>query len=133
MIRSIAILIPVLCLGVCGCTGNSREAPASGDLKEDAPKVDPMVFILLHRAQIETILSKHQGETPDCEAALTELLRFVADQKKPFNRLVKDKPANWQPEGLQSDGPIQPLMAYSENCPEQVVRLTQAFRSVTEK
>ena len=132
MIRILVIFCMLSGLGAGGCTGNSREAPASGDLKEDAPKVDPMVFILLHRAQIESILSKHQGEKPDCEAALAELLRFIADQKKPFNRLVKDKPANWQPEGLQSDGPIQPLMDYSDNCPEQVVRLNQAFRSVTE-
>ena len=112
--------------------GNSREAPASGDLKDDTPKVDPMVFVLLHRAQFESILAKHQGDQPDCDAALAELLRFVADQKKPFNRLVRDKPANWQPEGLQLDGPIQPLMDYSENCPEQVVRLNQALRSVVE-
>ena len=137
MIRSLLIFCMLSGLAAGGCTGNSREAPASGDLKEDAPKVDPMVFILLHRAQIESILSKHlgetpRGETPDCEAALAELLRFIADQKKPFNQLVKDKPANWQPEGLQPDGPIQPLMDYSDNCPEQVVRLNQAFRSVTE-
>ena len=132
MIRILVIACMLSGLALGGCTANSREAPASGDLKEDAPKVDPMVFVLLHRAQIETILNKHHGETPDCEAALAELLRFIADNKEQFNSQVKDKPANWQPEGLQSDGPIQPLMDYSESCPEQVVRLNQAFRSVVD-
>ena len=132
MIRILVIACMFSGLALGGCTANSRDAPASGDLKQDAPKVDPMVFVLLYRAQIETILNKHQGETPDCEAALAELLRFIADNKEQFNRQVKDKPANWQPEGLQSDGPIQPLMDYSESCPEQVVRLNQAFRSVVD-
>ena len=132
MIRILVIACMFSGLALGGCTANSRDAPASGDLKQDAPKVDPMVFVLLHRAQIETIINKHQGETPDCEAELAELLRFIADNKEQFNRQVKDKPANWQPEGLQSDGPIQPLMDYSESCPEQVVRLNQAFRSVVD-
>ena len=130
MIRILVISCMLCGLAAGGCTGNSREAPASGDLKEDAPKVDPMVFILLHRAQIESILSKHQGEKPDCEAALAELLRFIADHKEAFLKQVKDKPATWQPEGTESSGQIQLLMEYSESCPEQVVRLNQAIRSL---
>jgi hypothetical protein len=121
----------LLGLALSGCTGNSREAPDPGGFKDDTPKVDPMTFILLYRPQIEAILQKHNQETPDCEAALAELLRFVADNKQKFNDLVKDKPADWQPAG-SSDGPIQSLMEYSENCPEQVVRLNQAIRSVVE-
>jgi hypothetical protein len=132
MIRIVATACLLLGLALSGCTGNSREAPDPGGLKDDTPKVDPMVFVLIHRPQIEAILKKHNQETPDCEAALAELLRFVADNKEKFNDLVKDKPANWQPAGAQSDGPIQPLMEYSESCPEQVVRLNQAFRSVVE-
>ena len=132
MIRSFIIACLLMVFGLSGCTGNSREAPAPGGLKEDAPKVDPMAFVLLYRPQIEAILNKHNQETPDCEAALADLLRFVADNKERFCEQVKDKPANWQPEGMHSDGPIQPLMDFSENCPEQVVRLNQAFRSVVE-
>jgi len=132
MTRSLIFASLIMGLLVSGCTGNSREAPASGNLKDDALKVDPMVFVLLYRPQIESILQKHNQETPDCEAALAELLRFVADNKQRFKERVKDKPAGWQPEGLSSDGPVQPLMEYSENCPEQVVRLNQAIRSVVE-
>jgi len=132
MIRRLIFACLLSGFALSGCTGNSREAPASGDLKNDAPKVDPMIFVLLHRPQIEAILKKHNQEKPDCEAALAELLRFIADNKEKFNDLVKDKPANWQPQGLSSDGPIEPLMEYSENCPQQVVRLNQAFRSVVE-
>jgi len=128
----IRISFLVCLLGLGGCTGNSREAPDPGGLKPDAPKVDPMVFTLLYRTQIEAVLKKHTSQTTDCDAALAELLRFIADNKQSFNDRVKDKPANWQPEGLQSDGPIQSLMDYSESCPEQVVRLNQAFRSVVE-
>jgi hypothetical protein len=131
MIRIFAIACFLLGLALGGCTGNSREAPDPGGFKHDTPKVDPMTFILLHRPQIEAILQKHTQETPDCEAALAELLRFVADNKQKFNDLVKDKPADWQPAG-SADGPIQPLMEYSESCPEQVVRLNQAIRSVVE-
>lgn len=132
MIRifAIACLLPGLTL--CGCTGNSREAPDPGGFKDDTPKVDPMTFVLLYRPQIEAILKKHTRETPDCEAALAELLRFVADNKQKFNDQVKDKPADWQPPEVSSDGPIQSLMDYSESCPEQVVRLNQAIRSVVE-
>jgi hypothetical protein len=132
MIRILVVAWMIVGCAVGGCTGNSREAQTSADLKKDSPKVDSMVFVLLYRAQIEAILDKHQTEKPDCEGALAELLRFVADHKEAFHQLVKDKPAGWQPEGLQSDGPIQPLMDYSESCPEQVVRLNQAFRSVLE-
>jgi hypothetical protein len=131
MIRIFAIACLLLGLTLGGCTGNSREAPDPGGFKDDTPKVDPMTFTLLYRSQIETILKKHNRETPDCEAALAELLRFVADNKQKFNDLVKDKPADWQPAG-PSDGPIQSLMEYSESCPEQVVRLNQAIRSVVE-
>jgi hypothetical protein len=131
MIRFVATACLLLGLALNGCTGNSREAPDPGGFKDDTPKVDPMTFVLLHRPQIEAILNKHTGETPDCEAALAELLRFVADNKQKFNDLVKDKPADWQPAG-PSDGPIQSLMEYSESCPEQVVRLNQAIRSVVE-
>ena len=132
MIRSLIVACLMMGFLASGCTGNSREAPASGNLKDDAPKVDPMVFVLIYRPQIEAILKKHNQETPDCETALAELLRFVADNKQRFCDRIKDKPAGWQPEGLQSDGPIQPLMEYSENCPEQIVRLNQAIRSVVE-
>ena len=132
MIRSFIIACLLLGFSAGGCTGNSREAPDPGGLKQDALKVDPMIFVLVYRAQIEAILKKHNQETPDCEAALAELLRFVADNKQQFCDRVKDKPAGWQPEGLSSDGPVQPLMEYSENCPEQVVRLNQAIRSVVE-
>ena len=80
MIRILVIFCMLCGLAAGGCTGNSREAPASGDLKEDAPKVDPMVFILLHRTQIESILSKHQGETPEFavhDAALREAIDAI--------------------------------------------------------
>jgi hypothetical protein len=132
MIRCCIITCLLMILGLSGCTGNSREAPDPGGLRQDVPKVDPMIFMLVYRPQIEAVLKKHSQEEPDCEAALAELLRFVADNKEKFNDLVKDKPANWQPKGLSSDGPVQPLMEYSENCPEQVVRLNQAIRSVLE-
>jgi hypothetical protein len=132
MIRIFATACLLLSVALGGCTGNSREAPAHGDLKADTPKVDPMIFVLVYRPQIEAILKKHNQERPECEATLAELLRFIADNKEKFNDLVKDKPANWQPEGLSSDGPVQPLMEYSESCPEQVVRLNQAIRSVLE-
>jgi hypothetical protein len=132
MIRSLTIACLLIGLSVSGCTGNSREAPDPGGYKQDAPKVDPMIFVLVYRPQIEAILKKHTQETTDCEAALAELLRFVADNKQRFCDRVKDKPAGWQPEGLSTDGPVEPLMEYSENCPEQVVRLNQAIRSVLE-
>jgi len=132
MIRSLIIAGLLTGFLAGGCTGNSREAPDPGGFKPDAPKVDPMIFVLLYRPQIEAILQKHSRENPDCDAALAELLRCVADNKQRFKDRVKNKPANWQPEGLSSDGPIQPLMEYSESCPEQVVRLNQAIRSVVE-
>jgi hypothetical protein len=131
MVRILMIACMLFSLATGACTANSREAPTSKDLKQDdAPKVDPLVFVLVYRTQIEAILKKHLGEQPDCDGALAELLRFIADHKEPFGQQVKDKPANWQPEGAQSDGPIQPLMEYSESCPDQVVRLNQALRSV---
>lgn len=131
MIRRFILACLLSGFALSGCTGNSREAPDPGGFKEDTPKVDPMTFILLYRPQVEAILQKHNQETTDCEAALAELLRFVADNKQKFNDLVKDKPADWQPAG-PDDGPIQSLMEYSESCPEQVVRLNQAIRSVVE-
>ncbi len=131
MFRVFTTTCMLFSLALGACTANSREAPAASDLKkDDTPKVDPMVFVLVHRVQIETILNKHLGDRPDCEGALAELLRFIADHKEPFVRQVKDKPANWQPEGAQAEGPVQPLMDYAESCPDQVVRLNQALRSV---
>lgn len=136
MVRLLMTACMIFSLAVGACTANSREAPTSTDLKkDDATKVDPLVFVLVYRTQIEAILNKHLGvpprdDKPDCDEALAELLRFIADHKEPFLQQVKDKPANWQPEGAQPDGPIQPLLDYSESCPEQVVRLNRAFRSV---
>jgi len=124
--RVAAGLIFAILLAGCACTQEKTDDRQTGQTAK-VVQVDPMTFVIVYRTEIDRLLQKHTG---DCEGALAALVRFVADQRQAFHKLVEGKPADWQPNERQSQPSIDLLMEFASQCPEQAARLNEAVHSI---
>ena len=123
------IVYCMLCLWVVACTQNQRK------LKEEPPKTtkhldaDPMEFIIIYQKEIDEILQAKD----DCEATLSNLLRFVAEHRKEFIERMKSKQDNKHLEQLPENEPsVRSLMKFADICPQQLSRFNQGLHGLVE-
>jgi len=130
MSRAIYILVALLLIVWAGCD-KSRVAPTAGDGSaagaKKSPGFDPMLFVLHYEKQFEDIISRRAD---DCEGALADLLRFVADHEREFLEYIEENDGD--PLAGAGGGPVGPLMDFAAACPQQVTRLNRALHELAE-
>lgn len=134
-------LIPVtLCLAAlffttqaCDRSRLSGGAPDaaldSGREAHKRPGRDPMEFVILHAGRMSTIIEQHPG---DCEGALVDLLRYLADNRHAFFANRKKHPAGQASAQFAGKQATQLLMNFTETCPAQAARLNQALHALAD-